>query len=309
VQVVAVGSVSQTFGIADVAKHCFFLKDTSDARLIRQRIIECFEHAEQPNVPPAEKSALLHFVIVGGGPVGVEFAAELWDFVSQDLNRLYPALKPHVCVTMIEAGPTLLGSFDKGLQSYALARYKRAGVAVRTGVAVKGVEHRRFLLSDGSQLRFGLAVWSTGLAPNPLVVGLDAPKDRVGRLLVDDHLLVRGLQDVYALGDCAQIEGAGLPALAQVAAQQGKWLAKHFNAEASNKPLPGPFKFIYRGMLTYVGHYQALVDMPQTKGSGLWAWALWRSYYLTTAISWKNKMIIPMQWLLTWLFGRDVSRF
>lgn len=303
--VISVGSFNNTFGVPDVAKHCFFLKETNDSHKIRRRIIECFEFANQPNVPPSQKASLLNFVVVGGGPTGVEFAAELSDFVRQDLTRLYPKLAPLVNITIIEGGPHLLNAFDSKLQDYVENRYTNRGIHVRTKVTVVGVEHRRFTLSDGTTMPFGMALWSTGLTSNPLVKSLDVEKDRLGRIVTDANLRVPSLPDVYALGDCAVIKDMDLPATAQVAQQKGKYLAQQLNADVPNFR---PFKFAYKGAMTYVGEYKALIDHPKTKSDGFYVWLLWRSYYWTTAVSWRNKLLIAMHWFLTFVFGRDTSQ-
>lgn len=302
--VIAVGQINNTFGIPGVREHCFFLKHTSDARTIRRRIVELFEYASQPFITNEERDIILHFAIVGGGPVGVEFAAELRDFAYQDLRRLYPACMPHVRITIVEAGPSLLSSFDVKLQAYAIRKFIKDGIAVRERTAVTGVEKGKFLLSDGTEMKWGFALWASGNAANPLVADLDLPKSKSHRLLTTEFLSLEANSNVFALGDCAATKGAELIATAQVAQQQGIWLGKYLSGRVTT-----PFKFAFRGAMAYVGGYEALADIPQHKHSGWFAWVLWRSFYVTTALSWKNRMLIPMYWFLTFFFGRDTSRF
>ncbi|CAG8783244.1 17300_t:CDS:2, partial [Cetraspora pellucida] len=119
------GANSNTFGIPGVGDYALFLKDISDARKIRQRVIECFEHASQPNVTKEEAAGLLHFAVVGGGPTGIEFSAELHDFITEDMARLYPNLINSVSMTVYDIAPQILGSFDQSLRDYAIKKFTR----------------------------------------------------------------------------------------------------------------------------------------------------------------------------------------
>ncbi|RUS21042.1 hypothetical protein BC937DRAFT_93771 [Endogone sp. FLAS-F59071] len=131
--VISVGAYSNTFGIPGVKEHALFLKDVADARKIRARVLECFEHASQPGMTEKEQLHLLHFAVVGGGPTGIEFSSELYDFISEDLSRLYPSLMGKVQMTVYDVAPQILGSFDHKLREYATKRFRRKGIQVRTG--------------------------------------------------------------------------------------------------------------------------------------------------------------------------------
>jgi len=308
--VIAVGAAPNTFGVPGVEKYCFFLKSVADARSIRQRIIECFERASNPATSEQEKRRLLHFVVVGGGPTSVEFAAELHDFLRKDVHKLYQSVESQVQISLIEAGKALLSSFDNRLSEYTMRTFKKRNIDVRTGVHVKEVKRHEMVLSDGSILPFGLGVWSTGLAPIPFIKNLPLPKDRMGRLLVDEHLRVKaeGVECVYAIGDCAAFETNPLPATAQGAEQEGKYLAWALNQKARGREA-SKFTYHHRGMLAYIGGYKALIDSPATKRSGFLTWIIWNAAYLTKLVSVKNKLMIPLYWFKAFVFGRDVSRF
>jgi NADH dehydrogenase FAD-containing subunit len=155
----------------------------------------------------------------------------------------------------------------------------------------------------------GLIVWSTGNSPTGLVESLPFDKDR-GRLLTNDHLQIPGHPEIFALGDCATIAGAQLPQTAQLAMQTGKYLAKSLNQEAQGATVP-PFKFKNLGMLAYVGDSKALADIPKAKVSshGFATYFFWRSAYLTRLVTFKNKLLVLFDWIKTWLFGRDLSKF
>ncbi|GAA5802081.1 hypothetical protein HPULCUR_007541 [Helicostylum pulchrum] len=306
--VIGVGSYSNTFGIPGVEEHACFLKDVNDARKIRKRLVECFENASQPGTTEKEKQDLLHFVIVGGGPTGVEFSAELHDFITDDLSRLYPDLIDKTRMTLYDVAPTILSSFDSKLSDYAHKKFNRKGIQIKTRKKI---------------LPYGLLVWSTGLMQNPLVESLSTvAKDASGqRILTDGQLRVLDKDtklpypNIYALGDCATIEGNDLPATAQVASQKANYLRKVFNGTAKKGyEVPATeFEYKDRGMMAYIGSYEALVDMSsvheQATKSGHLSWLLWRSAYFTMSMSMRNKLLIPIHWFLTWALGRDISRF
>ncbi|KAL7754004.1 hypothetical protein RI367_000937 [Sorochytrium milnesiophthora] len=316
--IIAPGAESNTFGIDGVREHAFFLKDITDARKIRGRVIECFEAAMQPGVTEEDQLRLLHFQTVGGGPTGVEFSAELHDFVVEDLRKLYPSLMSKVQMTLYDVAPRILGAFDANLADYALKRFQRYGVKVRTGTRVKQVKSDSLVLESGEVVPFGMLVWATGITQVPLIRSMKgqlAIEDRSGRILTDVALRAldaegKAIPGVYALGDCAVTKGKTEPATAQVASQKAAHLAKQLNSVAAGKAQEvAPFGYHHMGSMAYVGSWKAVVDFPQHwKPSGYLAWLVWRSAYLTKSVSLRNKCLIPMYWFLTWVFGRDVSR-
>ncbi|KAK9461279.1 uncharacterized protein V1516DRAFT_354365 [Lipomyces oligophaga] len=327
--VIAVGSYSQTFNIKGVKENAFFLKDVADARKIRSRILERFEAANLFIVSEQEKRALLNFCIVGGGPTGVEFAAELHDLIHEDMQFLYPSLMPFVSITIFDVAEKILGSFDKSLGSYAEKYFGRQDITIRTRVSVTEVfpEHMTIRNPDGSieDVRYGLLVWSTGLAANPFVERIDGfVKDKRNNLLTNDTLnpfrktssgdIGAPDEDVYALGDCAQIDRNRLPATAQVASQKAVYLAHELNREAKTRYyVPHKtFSFNNRGIMAYLGGWRAILQGGgESKGNlhGRTAWILWRGAYLSMSVSFKNKILIPIFWIANWLFGRDINRF
>ncbi|KNE56114.1 hypothetical protein AMAG_01953 [Allomyces macrogynus ATCC 38327] len=314
--VIAPGASTNTFNVPGVREHALFLKDISDARKIRARVIECFEHASQPHVTHDEIDRLLHFQTVGGGPTGVEFSAELHDFITEDLARLYPQLMPRVRMTLYDVAPRILGAFDAKLAEYATKRFVRSGVQIRTGTQVRNVEKDKIVLNDGEEVPYGLLVWATGITQTELVRGLRgrvAPDPRgAHRIVTDRRLRVldpqgEPMENVYALGDCATISDYGLPATAQVANQKALYLGKQLNKTDERTIVP--FAYRHLGSMAYVGGWRAVVDMPNDiKPSGYSAWIFWRSSYLSMSVSWRNKCLIPLYWFAAYVFGRDVSR-
>lgn len=176
--------------------------------------------------------------MVGGGPTGVEFSAELHDFIRQDVSQRYPHLMDFLNISLFDVAPHLLGSFDRSLSEYTETKFRERGIQVRTNTAVTQVTEEHLMLGDGSHVPYGLLVWSTGLAPTPLIKTLALPKDKQNRLFTDECLHVYDsfdsnqpeknhvLSHIYAIGDCATIVNNNLPCTAQVAKQKGEYLAK-----------------------------------------------------------------------------------
>jgi NADH:ubiquinone reductase (non-electrogenic) len=231
-------------------------------------------------------------------------------------------------------GSTLKGSFaavssfDVRLRQYATNQLTKNKVKLKRGV-VKHVLPKKIILTDGSEVPYGLLVWSTGVGPSSFVKELNQfEKSKGGRIGVDDNLRVPAYEDIYAIGDCAgYLEGTGktpLPALAQVAERQGKYLAKslnklgesgHARAGSGTPPVLDPFVYKHLGSMATVGRYKALVDLresPEKGGvsmTGFKSWLVWRSAYLTRVISWRARMYVAFNWATTFVFGRDISRF
>ena len=363
--VISVGCYSQTFGNKGVRENAFFQKDIGDARRIRKRVLECFEIAALPTTSEALRVKLLRFAVVGGGPTGMEFAAELSDLVRQDMMKLYPRLAPKVHITVYDVMPHILSMFDETLSKYAMRAFKREGVQIRTSHHVlelrpglpktEGKESLDevadtqgcFTLTteEDGDIGVGMCVWSTGNMMNPFVqrslqkihqfpsasaeifegqskdpIKKDAEwmiekNPKTGAIIVDEHMRVQlqtkvaesepgkkpaqptaraYMQDVFALGDNANVRDSAMPATAQVASQQALWLGKHLNNEtvASQK-----FTFKNLGVMTYLGNSKGLVQTGGGKGlEGYLAWLVWRGAYLTMSVSWRNKILIPTYW-------------
>ncbi|MCB0334731.1 MAG: FAD-dependent oxidoreductase [Bdellovibrionales bacterium] len=306
--VIAVGAKTNTFSIPGVEEHCLFLKELADARSVRQKIVDCLEQAALPEQSDEEIRRLTNFVVIGGGPTGVEFAAELHDFLTQDLKRLYPSVAQFVQITLVEASPRILGSFSGELGEYATRLFRKRNIKLLTNSFVNEVTDSHVRLSGGESIACNLKVWTAGIAPRSLLTKLGITLDSSGHIVVDEYLKVPSLEHVYAMGDCAQIDGKPLPATAQVAQQQGKYLADSLTHLAHHRTLT-PFAFKNLGMLAYLGNSRALAEIGPIHWKGFTAWIFWRSVYLTKLVSIKNKVLVLFDWFKAKIFGRDVSRF
>ncbi|KAI1317629.1 pyridine nucleotide-disulfide oxidoreductase-domain-containing protein [Xylariaceae sp. FL0255] len=344
--IIAVGAYSQTFGIPGVKEHANFLRDVSDARKIRMKVLQCFEKATLPTTTDDERRKLLHFAIVGGGPTGIEFAAELHDLVHEDLRGTYPALVKggFVKITVYDVAAKVLPMFDRKLAQYATDMFRREKIEVKTehhltrirdDPKLPGCLRLKITECGEDEVSAGVVVWSTGLMQNPLVEKLGGQvlrNGKTGNLVVDEHMRVlagpppRGsssevnetsqpssasiLPDVFSIGDCASVSGTGsgqpYPATAQVASQQAVYLAKRLN---KNDVDTKKFKFRNWGVMTYLGSWTAIHQSSADELTGWAAWVLWRTAYLTKSMSVRNKILVPVYWFMSWVFGRDISRF
>ncbi|CAK7266077.1 NADH:ubiquinone oxidoreductase [Sporothrix epigloea] len=312
--VVGVGAENATFGIPGVREHSCFLKEIGDAQQIRKKIMDCVETAAFKDQPEAEIDRLLHMVVVGGGPTGVEFAGELRDFFEDDIRKLIPDIADRFRVTLIEALPNVLPSFSKQLIEYTESTFKEEEIAIHTKTMVKKVTDKTVEAEaskpDGTKesvvFPYGLLVWATGNTLRPLVrdmmASIPAQKDSRRGLAVNEYLVVQGTRDIWAVGDCAV---AGYAPTAQVASQEGTFLARLFNNMAKTAELeeriqtlssslnlkPGvnsasvtreiedterklqrikdikPFHYSHQGSLAYIGSEKAVADVAWFNGN------------------------------------------
>eukprot|EP01118_Nematostelium_gracile_P012334 TRINITY_DN4496_c0_g1_i1.p1 TRINITY_DN4496_c0_g1~~TRINITY_DN4496_c0_g1_i1.p1 ORF type:complete len:586 (-),score=128.53 TRINITY_DN4496_c0_g1_i1:48-1805(-) len=212
--ILAVGAVNNTFGTPGVYENCYFLKELEDAIEIRKKILDCFETAELPT-EDKEIDRLLHFVVVGGGPNGVEFAAELRDFVTENLYSAFPKSQGKVKITLVELLDHILSTYDAKISEFTEKHFKRTDIDVKTKYQVtevtpKEVVTRNMETKEILKIPFGLCVWATGLGPSKLVaLFMDKfPGEQTNRrgILTDEKMRVKGSNNIWALGDCSTIE-------------------------------------------------------------------------------------------------------
>mmetsp|Transcript_2738 Transcript_2738/g.4409 ORF Transcript_2738/g.4409 Transcript_2738/m.4409 type:complete len:476 (+) Transcript_2738:3-1430(+) len=264
--VVAVGAENNTFGTPGVYEHAHFLKEIVDARRIRAAVIDAFESACNPGQTDAERQRLLNFVVVGGGPTGVEFAAELADLVHQDLQATFPQIKNQVKIQLVEAMETVLSMFDKRISEYTEQNFKRESIDVLSNTFVKEVREREIIIQrKGSKtlesIPCSLVVWATGIKCRPIVnklreaIGLKIQNNFRG-LLTDEFLEVVGCKDIYSLGDCATIVPKTLASNIQAMFDEadvdrdGGVSLSEFKAWTENKINEYPYKFLKSQLAT-----------------------------------------------------------
>lgn len=334
--VVAVGARPNTFGIPGVQENGLFLKEVEHSSRIRDRIADLLETASLPGQTDETINRLLHFVVVGAGPTGIEFAAELHDFLSNDIPRAFPSLDPEsINITVFEAMPHVLGAFDEQLRAYTEEQFQRERISIRKNTMVTGVDAARVTVrprgshasppAEEEYIPYGLLVWVAGIGTRPLAASFakslppEMQNSRRG-IVVDEYMRVRGVPsgNVFAIGDCAV---SGSPPTAQVASQQGKYLARMFNEQGDghriamgNAELLGkrPFTYDHRGSFAYVGDSKAVAQIPSSSDdirlTGRATYAAWRAVYWSKLLSFRNRCLVAADWAKTHVFGRDTSR-
>lgn len=306
VLVVATGSRTSYFGHDEWAPHVAGLKTVEDAIHMRARVLSAFERAEaEPDAQ--QRAALLSFVVVGGGPTGVELAGAVAELARTTLAHDFRAIDPRrASVILLEAGERILPAFPPALSAKAVVSLQRLGATVRTGamvtaVDVNGVE----VAAAGNRERIDAAtvLWAAGVTTAPfgdvIANRFAAERDHGQRIIVTETLNLSGRDDVYVIGDLARAPGPRgnpLPGLAPVAMQEGAYVAKRILGRAR-----GPFRYRDKGQLAVIGRNAAVCDLGRARFSGFLAWLLWVFVHITYLIEFDKKVLVMVQWAFAYL--------
>jgi NADH:ubiquinone reductase (H+-translocating) len=305
-----------TLVLATGARHAYFghdswepfapgLKTLEDATTIRGRILLAFEKAERES-DERKRAALLTFVIVGGGPTGVELAGAIAELARVTLPPEFRRIDTRRArIVLIEAGPRVLPAFAEDLSDYAKNSLEQLGVEVVLSRPVSECDAEGVVFG-GERLAAATILWAAGVQSSPAARWLDAPADRVGRLKAEPDLTVPGHADIFAIGDAAIVlrpDGRPVPGIAPAAKQEGVYVAKVIRARLAGAPAPPPFRYKHAGDLATIGKRRAVIDFGWIKLKGALAWWLWGFAHIYFLIGVRNRLSVAMNWL--WIYARD----
>ena len=299
--IVASGASHAYFGHPEWAQYAHGLKTLEDALEIRRRILLAFERAERES-DPLRQQQLLTFVIVGGGPTGVELAGTLAEMARQTLRDDFRSIDTaRTRIVVVEAGPTILASFPEPLRAAARRSLARLGVDVRENTMVTDIDAAGVTLNNGS-LAAGTVLWAAGVAASAVVRTLGAPLDRAGRVLVEPDLSIPGHAEVFVVGDAAAFvqNGTPLPGVAQVAMQQAAHAARGVLRRIRGEPTTR-FRYHDKGSMAIIGRGSAIADLGWTQFAGLLAWFAWLFIHILMLIGFRNRLAVLFQWAMSYI--------
>lgn len=301
--IVAAGSRTNFFNIPGVKQHAFDLKKLSQAEELRNHILMLFERASR-ETDPSLRRALLTFVIVGGGPTGVEFAGALQELSRHVLSRDYPEITAgEIRILLVEAAGSLLTAMPEELGRYACERLGDMGVEVLLDTRVTGADGERVSFHNGVVVKTRTLFWSAGVAAAELAEQLDVAKGPAGRIAVSPDLAVPDHPEVFVAGDMASLmqNGTPLPMMAPVASQQGRYAARAVLAREKGTALP-PFRYVDKGSMATIGRSSAVATTHGFKLSGYIAWVAWLVLHLYYLIGFRNRLLVVMNWAYYYFF-------
>lgn len=307
--VLAAGAQNHYFGHDEWARYAVGLKDLDDAIEIRRRVLVAFEAAECTH-DPVEQKRLLTFVVVGGGPTGVELAGALGELarvvLAADFRRINPA---SARVLLIEGGPRILASFPESLSARATRDLARLGVEVRSGAQVSRIDETGVFLGQ-QHIPAATVLWGAGVRASGLTRGLGVPLDRAGRVLVEADLTLPGHRRVFAIGDMTSFlhqGGSPLPGTSPVAMQQARQVARNLAAELRGQPMQ-PFQYVDKGSMATIGRAAAVAQLGRLKLGGFLAWLLWLAVHIFFLITFRNRLAVMFNWAYSYFTYKRGAR-
>ena len=305
--IVATGARHAYFGHPEWAARAPGLKTLDDALEIRRQVLLAFEAAERES-DAGLRQRLLTFVIIGGGPTGVELAGALAEIARKSLLEDFRSIHPESArILLIEGSPNLLATFPEKLRAAAASSLRRLGVEVRTDAKVTNVTPDGVAIGD-EQIAAATVLWAAGVAASPLLKSLGVPLDRAGRVLAEPTLAVPGWPNVFVVGDACSVpqDGAPLPGVAQVAMQGGAHAARNIRRVLSGEPLQ-PFRYRNYGNMATIGRGSAVADIASMRFAGFTAWLIWLFIHIFSLIGFRNRLAVLSEWAWAYLtFQRRV---
>ncbi|WP_458098424.1 NAD(P)/FAD-dependent oxidoreductase [Roseomonas sp. WA12] len=308
--VLATGARHGYFGHDDWEVSAPGLKTIEDATAIRSQILRAFEDAEKE--PDADRRiGLLTFVVIGGGPTGVELAGTIADLARETLPRDFRRLDTRTArVVLLEAGPRLLNGYPESLSHYTKLALEELGVEVRLNAAVSQI--RQGVISSGSeQLHASTIIWAAGVRASPAAEWLNVPADKNGRVVVQPDLSVPGYPEIFAIGDTAAVirsDGTLVPGIAPAAKQEGNFVASVILRRASGNYEEVAFRYNHEGSLAQIGRSKAVIDFGWVRLRGAIAWWLWGIAHIYFLVGVRSRLGVAISWLWIYFRGQRGSR-
>ena len=294
----ATGARHSYFGRDEWAEHAPGIKSLEDATEVRRKVLLALERAETERDPDRRK-ALLTFVVIGGGPTGVEMAGAIAELTHRSVSRDFRSITPQCSrVVLVEAGKRLLPGFHQSLSMKARRAIRSLGVELRLGATVTGISREAVALG-GEIIQTHNAIWAAGVQASPAARWLETESDRAGRVIVGPDLRVPPYLTVFAIGDtarCLDPQGRPLPGVAPVAKQQGKYVAAAIGAMLAGRPIR-PFRYRHFGNLATIGRSRAVIDFGRLRLCGHLAWLLWSTAHIFFLVGFRNRLVVALYWL------------
>jgi NADH:ubiquinone reductase (H+-translocating) len=307
--ILATGATHSYFGRNEFEEFAPGLKSLADAEATRNKVLQAFELAEAEEDPSRHRD-LLTFVLVGGGPTGVEMAGALAVLVKTTLKSNFRRIDPASArIVLFDMAPRVLGTFSEHLSQAAKQRLENLGVEVRLGHGVDQIDADGVVVA-GERIASKTVIWTAGVAPSPAGKWLNAETDRAGRVRIQKDLTIPGHPEVFVVGDTAAFEqdGKPLPGVAQVAMQQGHYAGKLIHSRIAGSKQPAPFRYFDKGTMAVVGKGFAVLQSWKIQMSGLVAWMVWAFVHLQFLATSGLRLSVFLQWIWTFLTGQRGSR-
>jgi NADH dehydrogenase len=306
--IVATGATHAYFGHPEWEAFAPGLKSLDDALEIRRRTLLAYEIAEREDDPEGRKR-LLTFVVIGGGPTGVEMAGAIAEIAHHTLTHEFRTISTAQSrVVLIEAGPSILSTFPEDLRQAARRSLERLEVEVMEGTRVTGIDQKGVLIGE-RRLDAGTVIWAAGVAASPLARSLGVPLDRVGRVPIEPELHLAGHPELYVIGDLAVLKGADgqpLPGVAPVAQQQARHAARNIVRSIKREPLQ-PFAYHDPGTMATIWRAAAIAQIGRVHLSGLIGWLVWLFVHIMNLVGFRNRLMVLIQWAGAYIsFQRSV---
>jgi NADH dehydrogenase FAD-containing subunit len=307
--VLATGATHSYFGHNEFAPFAPGLKSLADAESLRNRILMAFENAEIEQDPERQK-ALMTFVMVGAGPTGVEMASAIAGMIRTTLRQNFRRIDPKSAhVVLVDMAKRPLGTFAEQLSEAARLRLLRLGVDVRLEKAVRAIDGEGVVVGD-DRIPSKTVIWTAGVAPSPAGKWLGTAVDRAGRVRILPDLTIDNHPEIFVIGDTASLDqdGRPLPGVAQVAMQQGRYVAKSIVRRATGKPQLSPFRYFDKGNLAVVGKNFAVLQSGRVKMSGFVAWLVWALIHIQFLAENSLRFSVFLQWIWTYISAKRGDR-